>query len=72
MQVIDRNHSFVAGTTEMNRNIIGADLAFTTSSPSTSKLMEKEQFIPKIKHPNQSHKLKIESDAYDMIRQSLT
>jgi hypothetical protein len=70
MQVIDRKNSSVSSSA-VGKNIINAGLAFTISAFTTLKPMEQEQVIPDKKQPNQFNELKIESDAYDIVRKSL-
>ena len=70
MQVIDKNSTSVNGAI-MGKNLISAGLAFTISAFSTLKPMEKEQITPNIQQENQFNELKIESDAYDIIRKTL-
>jgi len=71
MQVKDKNQSSVNSATLTSKNIISAGLAFTISAFTTFKPMDNEQIIPDTKQSNQFNELKIESDAYDLIRESL-
>jgi len=71
METIDKNSSRTSSGAVMGKNIITASLAFTLSTFTTLKPIEKEQIIPDAKHQNQYSELKIESDAYDIIRKSL-
>ena len=65
-----KNSSIVRGGT-MGKNIITAGLAFSISAFTTLKPMDKEAFAPSKKSQPQNNELKIESDAYDMIRKLL-
>ena len=71
MKVMDKDSPSVRSGAVVGKNIISAGLAFTISAFSTLKPMEKEQIIPDRKEQNQHNELKIESDAYDIIRKSL-
>jgi hypothetical protein len=71
MKVMDKkNSSLVSGST-MGKNIITAGLAFSISTFTTLKPIDKEEFAPSKKSQNQFNELKIEIDAYDMIRKLL-
>ncbi len=68
MKVIDRKKSSTGVVT--GKNIITAGLAFTLSAFTTLKPMDKGELVSK-KSQSQNNELKIESDAYDMIRKLL-
>ena len=69
MKVIDRKKSSNGVVT--SKNIITAGLAFTLSTFTALKPMDKEELVSNEKSQNQYNELKIESDAYDMIRKLL-
>jgi hypothetical protein len=71
MKVMNEKNSSVLRGGVMSKNIITAGLAFTLSAFTTLKPMDKEELIPNKKSQNQYNELKIESDAYDMIRKLL-
>ena len=70
MKAIDKKNSSVIRGGTMGKNIITAGLAFSISAFTTLKPMDKE-FTPSEKTKSQNNELKIESDAYDMIRKLL-
>ncbi|SFV65009.1 hypothetical protein MNB_SV-14-1535 [hydrothermal vent metagenome] len=70
MEIINKKNSLVARN-GMSKNIITAGLAFTLSTFTTLKPMDKGELNPNKKNHNQYNELKIESDAYDMIRKQL-
>jgi len=67
MQVIERNSSPIVS----KNNSINTGLASTMSAFSTFKPMGKKKITTDIKQINQHDELKIESDAYDLIRKAL-
>jgi len=72
MKVIEKNSSHVSSGAVVGKNIITAGLAFTLSAFTTLRPIEKEQqIIPDREKNSQFNELKIESDAYDMIRKLL-
>jgi len=71
MEVITKKNSSVVRDRVIGKNIITAGLAFTLSTVTALKQMDKENLIPNKKSQNGYNELKIESDAYDMIRKLL-
>jgi len=69
--VAEKNRPITRNSGTMGKNLITASLAFTISAFTTLKPMDKEEIIPNKKSQNQYNELKIESDAYDMIRKLL-
>lgn len=69
MEVIDKKSSSIVSG-KISRNIIAAGLAFSISTASsTFKPIDKASSFKKSQ--NQYNELKIESDAYDLIRKKL-
>ncbi|RUM69631.1 MAG: hypothetical protein DSZ07_04255 [Sulfurovum sp.] len=72
MKIIIKKKSSVLCDGAISKNIITAGLAFTLSTFTALKPMDKENIISNKKSQNnQYNELKIESDAYDMIRKLL-
>ena len=71
MKISTKKNSSVVRDRVISKNIITAGLAFTLSAFTALKPMDKEELIPNKKSQNQYNELKIESDAYDMIRKLL-
>ena len=70
--VAEKNTLMTKNSGTMGKNLITASLAVTISAFTTLKPMDKEELIPNNKKSqNQYNELKIESDAYDMIRKML-
>jgi hypothetical protein len=67
MKIINKNSSSVCSRDVKGKNIIG-----TISTYYTLKPMKKEKTISDIKQRYKSNELKVESDAYDLIRKSLS
>jgi hypothetical protein len=71
MKVMDKKNSSIVRGGAMSKNIITAGLAFSISTFSTLKPMNQEEFAPSKKSQHQNNELKIESDAYDIMRKLL-
>jgi len=69
MKVIDKNSSVSSSSTGVGKSLITASLAFTISTFATLKPVDNSnKTVPNAQKMNQYDELKIESDAYDMIR----
>jgi len=71
METLTKKKFSAVRSNGVGKNLMTAGLAFTLSTFTLSKAMEKEESFSHKKSESEYNMLKIESDAYDMIRRML-